>query len=437
MKKIFVLDTNVLLMDPNAIFSFEDNDVVVPLPVVEEIDDQKSKNNDIGYNARETSRILDELREKGDLSKGVKLDNGGCLRIVINGKDLILPKGLSSTKMDNRIISTAIHLQKDNENREIILVSNDINLRIIANAFEIKAEEHKADRIDEENLITGFLDIESNKKLIDKFYNENELKKEEFAKENNVELTYNDFIQLSAVDGSSTALGRYDGEKMVPLIFSKSHPSGITPLNREQKFAFELLLNDDIQLVTISGKAGTGKTLIALAAGLSKVLNENKYKRLLVARPVIPMGKDMGYLPGSIEEKLQPWMQPIYDNLEFILSQNKNSDYTYDQLIEEDLMQLEALTYIRGRSVPDQFIIVDEAQNLSQHEVKTIVTRAGKGSKIIFTGDPYQIDNPYLNLYKNGLTYLAHKFHDQKIAGHMMLQKGERSPLAKIASDLL
>lgn len=437
MKKIFVLDTNVLLMDPRAIFSFEEHDVVIPLPVVEEIDDQKSKNTDIGYNARETSRLLDELREKGNLSKGVELENGGSLKIVINGKGLILPKGLSSTKMDNRIISTAIHLQRDNQNRDVILVSNDINLRIIADAFEIKAEEHKADRIDEENLITGFLDINIQKVLIDKFYNENELKREEFDNDKKIELTYNDFIQLSANDGSSTALGRYDGEKIVSLIFSKAHPSGITPLNREQKFAFELLLNDEIQLVTISGKAGTGKTLLALAAGLSKVVNESKYKRLLVARPVIPMGKDMGYLPGSIEEKLQPWMQPIYDNLEFILSQNKNSDYTYDQLIEEDLMQLEALTYIRGRSVPDQFIIVDEAQNLSQHEVKTIVTRAGKGSKIIFTGDPYQIDNPYLNLYKNGLTYLAHKFHNQEIAGHIMLQKGERSPLAKIASNLL
>ncbi|MGM0437249.1 MAG: PhoH family protein [Bacillota bacterium] len=437
MKKIFVLDTNVLLMDPRAIFSFEEHDVVIPLPVVEEIDDQKSKNTDIGYNARETSRLLDELREKGNLSKGVELEDGGCLRIVINGKDLILPKGLSSTKMDNRIISTAIYLQRDNENREVILVSNDINLRIIADAFEIKAEEHKADRIDEENLITGFLDINISKDLIDKFYNNDELNRDEFDKNKEIELTYNDFIQLSASDGSATALGRYDGEKIVPLIFSKAHPSGITPLNREQRFAFELLLNDDIQLVTISGKAGTGKTLLALAAGLSKVVNEGKYKRLLVARPVIPMGKDMGYLPGTLEEKLQPWMQPIYDNLEFILSQNKNSDYTYDQLIEEDLMQLEALTYIRGRSVPDQFIIVDEAQNLSQHEVKTIVTRAGKGSKIIFTGDPYQIDNPYLNLYKNGLTYLAHKFHNQKIAGHIMLQKGERSPLAKIASDLL
>jgi len=437
MKKIFVLDTNVLLMDPRAIFSFEEHDVVIPLPVVEEIDDQKSKNTDIGYNARETSRLLDNLREKGNLSKGVELEDGGSLRIVINGKDLILPKGLSSTKMDNRIISTAIHLQRDNPNREVILVSNDINLRIIADAFEIKAEEHKADRIDEENLITGFLDINVSKNLIDKFYNDNELKRKEFDANEEIELTYNDFIQLSANDGTSTALGRYDGEKIVSLIFSKAHPSGITPLNREQKFAFELLLNDEIQLVTISGKAGTGKTLLALAAGLSKVINEGKYKRLLVARPVIPMGKDMGYLPGSIEEKLQPWMQPIYDNLEFILSQNKNSDYTYDQLIEEDLMQLEALTYIRGRSVPDQFIIVDEAQNLSQHEVKTIVTRAGKGSKIIFTGDPYQIDNPYLNLYKNGLTYLAHKFHNQEIAGHIMLQKGERSPLAKIASDLL
>ncbi|MGM0411612.1 MAG: PhoH family protein, partial [Bacillota bacterium] len=336
----------------------------------------------------------------------------------------------------NRIISTAIHLQKENKEKNVILVSNDINLRIIADAFEIKAEEHKADRIEDANLNTGFIDLKVPKNLIDKFYNEEKLELNEINS-GKLNLYVNDFIQLSNKDNNSSALGRFDGNKIVPLIFNKVHPSGISPLNREQRFAFELLLNDDINLVTISGKAGTGKTLLALAAGLSKVLEKNQFKRLLVARPVIPMGKDIGFLPGSKEEKLQPWMQPIFDNLDFILNQNKKSNYTYDQLIEEDLIQIEALTYIRGRSVPDQFIIVDEAQNLSQHEVKTIVTRAGKNSKIVFTGDPYQIDNPYLNLYKNGLTYLAHKFHDQAIAGHIMLKKGERSPLAKIASEIL
>jgi len=317
------------------------------------------------------------------------------------------------------------------------MVSNDINLRLIANAFDIEAIDHKGNGVNGDELYEGFIDINVKSELIDKFYNDNELDPE--LLDGDFEKLYpNQMFQLSTIDDSKkSALGRFDGKKLVPLIFDKKSPMGINPLNREQKFALELLLNDDIKIVTISGKAGTGKTLLALAAGMQKVINDKYYNRVLIARPVIPMGKDIGFLPGSVEEKLEPWMQPILDNLNLIIHSNKGSYLSIDQLIENDFIQIEALTYIRGRSIPNQYIIIDEAQNLSKHEVKTILTRAGKDSKIILAGDPFQIDNPYLNKINNGLSQVANHFLEEQIAGHIMLKKGERSEIAKIASDLL
>ncbi|MFW6281496.1 MAG: PhoH family protein [bacterium] len=438
MKKIYVLDTNILLDDPEAIFSFDEHDVYLPLAVVEEIDDQKIKNNAIGHNARTTSRLLDNMRKKGRLNKGVKIDNGGILKIVIDEKSLLIPQGLSSTKADNRIITTAYNIQAENPDKEIILVSNDINLRLIADAFDIKAEEYRSNRLDDEDLYTGFHEFEVKSSLIDKFYKNNILKKDEIDL-NGKSLFPQEMIQLNAVDRpGKSAIARFDGKNIVSLLFSNITPWGLKPRNREQRFALELLLNDQIKLVTLVGKAGTGKTLLALATGLMKVTDERIYKRLLISRPVVPMGKDIGFLPGTKEEKLQPWMQPIFDNLEFILNGDSgDNDYTYNYLIEKNLIQIEALTYIRGRSVPKQFIIIDEAQNLTPHEIKTIITRAGKETKIVLTGDPYQIDNPYLDLHNNGLTHLANSFHGQNIAGHITLIKGERSELAEIASELL
>lgn len=436
MKKIYVLDTNVLLDDPEAIFSFEEHDVILPLAIVEEIDAQKCKASSIGYNARETSRILDELRNQGKLNEGVLLENGGTLKILINGKDLILPTGLSSTKMDNRIISCAIHLQEDNGDREVVLISNDINLRLIADAFGLKAEEYKHNRLADTDIYSGSHEIKVVGTIVDKYYQEEELEPD--LLEDEVNLYPNEMIELIAVDQiGKTALGRFNGQKIVPLHFSEKTPWGIKALNKEQRYAMELLLDDDIKLVSLVGKAGTGKTLLALAAGLYKVTDEDIYQRVLVARPVVPMGNDIGFLPGSKEEKMQPWMQPIFDNLEFLINKGKGSSYTYEYLLEKDFIRIEPLTYIRGRSVPDQFIIIDEAQNLTAHEIKTIITRVGKGTKIIFTGDPYQIDNPYLDLHNNGLTHLAHRFHKEKLAGHITLKKGERSELARIASELL
>jgi PhoH-like ATPase len=436
MKKIFVLDTNVLLNDPRAIYSFEDNDVVIPLAVLEEIDNLKTKSSDLGFNARESSRILEELRKNGHLNDGVELESGGTVKIVINGK-LELPEGLSSSKMDNRIISTAINLQKENADRKVIMVSDDINLRLISDAYGLRAEEHSSSRLKEEEIYSGFKEIMCGSNLIDKFYEEEKISLEELEQLDD-SLYPNEFVQLTADDrNKNTALARFDGENLVPLRYNKSQPAKIRARNREQQMAFELLLDDEIQLVTISGKAGTGKTLLAIAAGLAKVVDEKSFSKLLVARPIQPMGKELGFLPGDVEDKMAPWMKPIFDNLDFIVHRNKDVTYAYQKLLDKDLIQVEALTYIRGRSVPDQFIIIDEAQNLSLHEVKTIVTRAGEGSKLIFTGDPFQIDNPYLNFHKNGLNYLAHKFHDQKIAGHIMLKEGERSELAEIASNIL
>ncbi|ADQ14949.1 PhoH family protein [Halanaerobium hydrogeniformans] len=437
MKKIFVLDTNVLLNNPRAIFSFEENEVIIPLAVLEEIDNLKTQGSDLGYNARETSRLLEELRNQGNLDKGVKLENGGVLKIVING-ELRLPKGLSSSKMDNRIISTAIDIMEKNSDRKVIMVSDDINLRLICDAYGLRAEEHSSSRLNEEQIYTGFRELSLNSKLIDKLFSEDKLSIEELNAEEKESFYPNEFLQLRSGDKhKNTALTRFDGENLVPLKYNDKQPAKIRARNREQQLAMELLLDDQIKLATISGKAGTGKTLLAIAAGLSKVVDESIYKKLLVVRPVMPMGKDIGYLPGDKEEKMAPWMQPIFDNLEFIVHRNKDNKYAYEKLLNSKLIQIEALTYIRGRSVPEQYIIIDEAQNLSLHEVKTIVTRAGENTKLVFTGDPYQIDNPYLNFHKNGLNYLAHKFHDQKISGHIMLKQGERSELAEIASKLL
>lgn len=436
MKKIFVLDTNVLLNNPHAIYSFEDNDVVIPLAVLEEIDDLKTKSSDLGYNARESSRILEELRNNGNLHDGVELESGGIVKIVING-NLELPPGLSSGKMDNRIISTAIHMDEKYPERDVIMISDDINLRLICDAYGLKAEEHNSSRLKEEEIYSGFKEIKCASTLIDKFY-ENELISLEELKQLDDSLYPNEFVQLTADDrNKKTALARFDGENLVTLRYNKNQPAKIRARNREQQMAIELLLDDQIKLVTLSGKAGTGKTLLAIAASLDRVVDEKAFSKILVGRPIQPMGKELGFLPGDVEEKMGPWMKPIFDNLDFIVHQNKDVKYAYQKLLDQDLIQIEALTYIRGRSVPAQYIIIDEAQNLSLHEVKTIVTRAGEGSKLVFTGDPFQIDNPYLNFHKNGLNYLAHKFHDQKIAGHIMLKEGERSELAEIASNLL
>jgi PhoH-like ATPase len=437
--KTFVLDTNVLLHDPQALYRFEEHAIVIPITVIEEIDKFKKDMNETGRNARHVSRLLDNLRKSGSLSKGIALDTGGTIRVEINEERGLkaLPPELRTERADNRILAVAIEIKERDGGSPVILVSKDTNLRIKADALGLVAEDYESDKVEIDDLYTGVTEIRVPAEQVDRFYGQGWLEAAKY-------LLPNQFVTL--VDESNpnhTAIGRFDAEqdRIVPL--RKGGKDGIwsiSPRNREQAFAFDLLLDDSIKLVTLVGKAGTGKTLLAIAAGLHKVAEENVYNRLLVSRPVFPMGKDIGFLPGDIEEKLSPWMQPIFDNVELLLSGHeaeKRHSKGYKELVAMGIMEIEPLTYIRGRSIPHQFMIVDEAQNLTPHEIKTIITRAGEGTKVILTGDPYQIDNPYVDASSNGLTYLVERLKGLNISGHVTMMKGERSELAELAANLL
>lgn len=437
MKKVFVLDTSVLVHDPQALRVFQDNDIVIPLAVVEEIDSHKKRQDEVGRNARWVSSFLDNLRQAGHLDAGVSLgDNLGTIRVELNHQRVDrLPPTLDRNKVDNRIIAVALALKKGSE-LPVIMVTKDINMRIKADALGIEAQDYRTDKIDIEEVYTGSSAFKVNPEIIDTFYSAGSVILPDF------ELYPNQMVILEDSFGSSkSALARHvQNGRLVPLRFGNQDPFGLKARNKEQKFALEMLLDDEIRIVTLIGRAGTGKTLMALAAGLQKVVEDSRYRRLSVARPVIPMGHDLGFLPGDLNEKLRPWMQPIYDNLEYLFS-NRDQNEKIDRLVSSmqgmGLLELEALTYIRGRSIPEQFVLIDEAQNLSPHEVKTVVTRAGEGTKIVFTGDPYQIDHPYLDSNSNGLTFLVEKFKHEKIAGHITLKKGERSDLAELGSRIL
>lgn len=437
MKKVFVLDTSVLVHDPRALNAFQDNDIIIPLAVVEEIDGHKKRQDEVGRNARWVSAFLDKLREKGHLDHGVSLgENRGIIRVELNHQEVNkLPQALDRTKIDNRIIAVAAAL-KNSSTLPVVLVTKDINMRIKADALGIAAEDYETDKIDVEEVYTGIRTVRVEPARIDHFYSAGSLDLPE------TELFPNQMVILEDAFGSSkSALARHlNGGRLAPLRYGNIDPFGLKPRNKEQRFALELLLDEDIRLVTLIGKAGTGKTLLALAAGLQKVVEESKYRRLAVSRPVIPIGNDLGYLPGDIDEKLRPWMQPIYDNLEFLFS-NRDRNEKIDQLVNSmkdlNILELEALTYIRGRSIPNQFLLIDEAQNLSPHEIRTVITRVGEGTKIVLTGDPYQIDHPYLDSNSNGLTFVVERFKNEKVAGHITLTKGERSDLAELGARLL
>jgi PhoH-like ATPase len=440
MKKIYVLDTNVLLQDPNAMFAFDDNEVVIPAVVLEEIDSKKRNADEIGRNARHVSRLLDSLRTKGSLSDGVSLDNGGNLKVELNHRSFSkLQEVFAEITNDNRILAVALNYHLEAQERPVIIVSKDTLVRIKADVLGLTAQDYLTDRIvsQSEDMYTGYLTLHVHPSVIDEFYTYRFLN----ASSLNIgfSLQPHEFVILRDELGSSkSALLKVNSEakKLEPLYLSNDPIWGIAARNAQQRMAFELLLNDDIPLVTLSGKAGTGKTLLTLAAGLMKIEDERKYKKLLIARPVVPMGKDIGYLPGEKDEKLRPWMQPIYDNLEFLFDTKKPGDI--DKILAGlGSIQVEALTYIRGRSIPGQFIIIDEAQNLSKHEVKTIVSRVGEGSKIVLLGDPEQIDHPYLDASSNGLTYVVERFKQENVSGHITLERGERSHLAQLAADLL
>ncbi|MBB6636265.1 PhoH family protein [Cohnella thailandensis] len=444
MKKIYVLDTNVLLHDPNAMFSFEDNEVVIPSVVLEEIDSKKRLADEIGRNARFVSRELDRLRENGHLHDGVYLENGGSLKVEMNHRRFVRVQELfGEMTNDNRILAVALNYHMEEQEREgggkpVILVSKDVLVRVKADVLGIQTEDYLSDRaVSPSDQYTGHLTLHVHPSVIDEFYTYRFLGINHLGL--NAKLMPNEFVILRDELGTSkSALLKVsaDGHRLEPLHLSNDPVWGITARNAQQRMALELLLNDEIPLVTLSGRAGTGKTLLTLAAGLMKAEDEHKYKKLLIARPVVPMGKDIGYLPGEKEEKLRPWMQPIYDNLEFLFDTKKSGDLD-KILMGLGSIQVEALTYIRGRSIPGQFIIIDEAQNLSKHEVKTIVSRVGENSKIVLLGDPEQIDHPYLDAMSNGLTYLIEQFKGEGVSGHVTLEKGERSRLAQLAAEKL
>ena len=428
--KTFVIDTNVFIHKPDAILSFRDNEVVVPLWVLEELDKLKTYSDERGRNARHSIRFLDQLTKQGDIHQGVKMENGSTLRVLLD-YDHDLHVDLIADKPDNKILLTALTLQK--RGRRVFFVSKDINARVKATALGLKAVDYEKQKVNISELYQGFRTGDIS---LDTYQ---ELQTKERIPWNE-ELRPNEFVILHDKSHEEPSLARYQPQnRQLKAVFPiPGSISGIRPLNIQQEMAFELLLDESVSLVTLMGKAGTGKTLLAIAAGLKKVFDDSSYKRLLISRPVMPLGKDIGYLPGAKEEKLSHWMQPLFDNMEYILSVHKRPNIkSIESLISSNQVEIEAITYIRGRSLPNLYIIIDEAQNLSPHEIKTIVSRAGEDTKVILTGDPYQIDSPYLDSNSNGLSYLVEAFKGQKNFGHVVLEHSERSLLAEQAAELL
>jgi PhoH-like ATPase len=468
-RKLFVIDTNVLLHNPDALFMFDDNQVVIPFTVIEELDQFKKNNDDVGRNARQVIRHLDALRRKGKLSEGVKWNgHGGVIQIDLG--DYPAPAGLDSQHPDNKIITVAYHHWQ--AGRPAVFISKDINCRIKSDALGIPTQDFEAQKVDIERLYTGYLDVEADASIIDRLYSQKQLAVSELqpyveatiaqrtapltegAAPHEIQptpsiLMPNQFVLLrDRTDESHTGLARRlaDTDQLVPVVKPRKPVFGILSRNVQQTMAMDLLLDDNIKLVTLLGTAGSGKTLLAIAAAMAKTLMEGRYDRVLVARPIMPLGRDIGYLPGTIEEKLAAWMQPIFDNMTYLLStrgagpqhaDSKTPEQRIKALMAEGKVVMEPLTYIRGRSIPNQFMIVDEAQNLTPHEVKTIASRVGEGTKLVLTGDIQQIDNPYLDSSSNGLSYMVEALKGQSIVGHVMLTKSERSQLASLVAEKL
>lgn len=440
MKKNYVLDTNVLIHDPRAIFRFEDNNVIIPIYVIEEVDQFKREGSERGRNARSIARALDDLRDKGgSLSKGVTLDSGGTLRVAVPTRRLELPSAIDHTAMDQAILQTAFDVRENDGGSPTVFVTMDTNLRIRADALGMVSQTYENQRVEADQLTSGIVELELEGEDVDTFFRDGRLAPRDGAA-NTTWAPNTCVLMRDRSNPSHTALGRYDATKraVVALRVPREGVMGVRPRNKEQSFALDILLDESVRLVTLVGKAGTGKTLLALAAGLKRTVDDAAYTRMLVSRPVMPLGRDIGFLPGDVDEKLNPWMQPIFDNLEFLFSGgSRKGPRAYAELLESGQIQVEPLTYIRGRSLPQQFIIVDEAQNLTPHEVKTIITRSGDGTKIVLTGDPGQIDNPYVDSASNGLTIAAERFRGEKLAAHIVLAKGERSDLAELAANML
>lgn len=445
-RRTYVLDTNVLLYDPAALDVFKDNDLVIPITVIEEIDRFKKDLNETGRNARLVSRRLDHLRQEGSLSKGVRLKGGGLLRVDMPPADATLPPGFGSASNDNLILMTCVALARRHPRGSVVLVTRDTNMRLKADALSLLAEDYEHAHISFEESYSGSVEIEVDEDLVDRAYRYNAV---EPPADLIPGLFPNQFVSLkAAAQPRKAALTRWiPAEGRLRMVGRhKEGVWGIFARNKEQLYALELLLDDSVKLVTLDGIAGTGKTLMAIACGLRKVADERTFRRLVVSRPIFPLGRDIGFLPGDIGEKLNPWMKPIFDNLDLLMGGQKEEPEqrrrsggqpSYQALIDQGMLEVEPLTYIRGRSLPAQYLLVDEAQNLTPHEVKTVITRAGEGTKIVLTGDPYQIDNPYVDATSNGLTYVIERFKGERLSGHVTLRKGERSELAELAAGLL
>jgi PhoH-like ATPase len=434
-RKTFVIDTNILLHDPDAIGKFHHNDVVIPLAVLEELDSMKRFSDELGKNARHVLRYIDGLKNAhpGKLPQGIPIENDILVRVQTDTK--ALERGrfpFSLDRSSHKIIFSAFKLQE--QGTPVIIISKDFIVRVKAEAVGIEADDYINLRFSYENIYKGYRKLDMSKKDLDLFY------KNKVLPIDLPDLYPNEYCLISSKEQSS-AISRYNPQKkqLEPLLTLPRDIWGILPLNVEQKCALDLLLRDDVKLVTLMGPAGTGKTLLALAVGLKKVFDDSSHKKILVSRPIVPLGKDIGYLPGSKEEKLYHWMQPIYDNLEFLCEStgSANAAETQKWIMESKKIEMEAVTYIRGRTLPNMYIIIDEAQNLTPHEVKTIISRAGQGTKVVLTGDPTQIDNPYLDKDSNALTFTVGKFKEFSLYGHIFLDRTERSELAALATEVL
>jgi PhoH-like ATPase len=467
--KTFVLDTSVLLHNPNSLFVFKENNVVIPFAVLEELDEFKSGSNDLARNARQCIRYFDKLRRFGRLDKGVRWTpstdgitgapdddtSHGVVRIHVQEGER--PEGLEKNSADNRIITVAYSLLQQGQHS--VFVSKDINARIKADALGVDSQDFENQKVDTDRLYTGQITVDVIGSLIDELYDQRMLPltsldealttTDDEGTKFSSQIETNEFVLLKdPSDESHTGVSRRlaDTDHLVPVTGPRRPVFGVMARNVEQTMALELLLDDEVKLVTLTGGAGTGKTLLALAAGMTKVFQEERYDKLLVARPIVPMGRDIGFLPGEKEDKLSAWMQPIFDNLDYLMgtrgshdqsAESLSSEQRLERLLADGKLVLEALTYIRGRSIPHQFMIVDEAQNLTPHEVKTIISRVGEGTKIVLTGDIEQIDNPYLDSSSNGLSYCIDRMRGSGFVGHVTLLKSERSELASLAADNL
>ncbi len=434
-KKTYILDTSVYLTDAGALTSFQNNDIVVPFKVLEEVDNHKKRQDGVGANARNFIRKLDSLRDKGSLHTGVRLAKGKGILYVSSPEN----SQLDMTIADNEIIATALEQKNKNPKRKVIVVSRDINMRVKCDALGLTTEDYVVGQVvkDTQNLYSGFKTHLVDDQIIDQFYAGENI----FLEKEDIKVHPNHFVMLvSSANEKKTALARfYDYSKPLKRINGefKKGVWGVKPRNKEQNFCLDLLLDPDIKVVTLVGKAGSGKTLLAIAAGLAQVVEDGKltdYKRLIVSRPIQPLGKDIGYLPGTMEEKMTPWLAPIQDNLRYLMGNDKETLAMY---LAQGTIEIEALTYIRGRSIANAFIIIDEAQNLTAHELKTIITRVGENTKVVLTGDIDQIDNVYVDETSNGLAYAVEKFKSHDISGHVTLVKGERSKVATLAAKIL